>query len=170
MPGSHKRFEMMDPAREAELLASSQSGDRGAFLELVAYYKGPVYRVLFALTRSADDSAELAQETFVRAWHSIAEFPTGRRFFPWTLKIARNLPATLAARGPDRDAEDPVLGAFADLRSDDRVAMALCLVERLPYEEIAALLDVPVAVAILRLSQARGLLLSRAVEGGGEAA
>ena len=166
MSVAHDRFEMMDTAREAELLAAAQSGDRAAFLELVAHYKGPIYRILFALTRSADDSAELAQEAFVRAWHSMSEFPTGRRFFPWVVKIARNLPATLAARGPDRDAEDPLLGAFGELRADDQVAIALCLVERLGYEEIAALLDVPVSVAILRISQARGLLLSQAGESG----
>jgi len=161
---------MMDQAREADRLAAAQSVGRGGFLERVAYYKRPIDRIRVALTRSADDSAELAQEAFVRAWHSMSEFPTGRRFFPWVLKIARNLPATLAARGPDRDAEDPLLGAFGELRADDQVAMALCLVERLRYEEIAALLDVPVAVAILRISQARGLLLSQAGEGGSGAA
>jgi len=55
---THDRFEMMDTAREADLLAAAQSGDRGAFLELVAHYKRPIYRILFALTRSADDSAD----------------------------------------------------------------------------------------------------------------
>ena len=166
MSGTQDRFEMMDPAVEVDLVGAAQSGDRAAFLKLVSHYKGPVYRILFALTRSADDSAELAQEAFVRGWHSMPEFPTGRRFFPWILRIARNLPATLAARGPDRDAEDPLLGAFGELRADDQVAIALCLVERLRYEEIAAALDVPVAVAILRISQARGLLMSQVVESG----
>ena len=164
---------MMDPAREAELVAASQSGDRKSYLDLVTYYKGPIYRILYALTRSAEDSADLSQETFVRAWHSISEFPTGRRFLPWALRMARNLPATLAAHGPDRGTEDPLLEAYGELRADDQVALALCLVERLRYEEIAALLDVPVSVVILRISQARGLLISwRAgvVESGSDAA
>jgi RNA polymerase sigma-70 factor (ECF subfamily) len=155
---------MMDQAQEADFVAAAQSGDRKAFLELVAHYKGPIYRLLYALTRSAGDSYELAQEAFTRAWQSMAEFPTGRRFLPWVLKIARNLPATLAASGPDGGDGDRLLSVFGELRADDQVAMALCLVERMRYEEIAALLDVPASMAILRISQARGLLLSRAGE------
>lgn len=61
------------------------------------------------------------------------------------------------------------LAAFAELRPDQRMTLSLRILEELPYEQMAALLDLSLGVATLRLSQARGHILSRATGLGGDA-
>jgi DNA-directed RNA polymerase specialized sigma24 family protein len=90
----------------------------------------------------------------------LGAFPSGRHFFPWLLGIARTVPHPAAVR---HDPEDPFLDSFDALREDDRLALALGAVERLGYEEIAALLRLPIGIAAMRISQARGLLMGHAV-------
>jgi RNA polymerase sigma-70 factor (ECF subfamily) len=61
------------------------------------------------------------------------------------------------------------LASFAELRPDQRMTLSLRILEELPYEQLAALLDLSLGVATLRLSQARGHILSRATGLGGDA-
>lgn len=61
------------------------------------------------------------------------------------------------------------LASFAELRPDQRMTLSLRILEQLPYEQLAALLDLSLGVATLRLSQARGHILSRATGLGGDA-
>jgi RNA polymerase sigma-70 factor (ECF subfamily) len=160
----------MEPSRENELVASAQRGDREAFLELVRHYQRSVYRLAFAMTRNADDAASLAQETFVRAWKGMRDLPESRRFFPWALRIARNLAVSLARKraGTQKDG-DLLLLSFAELRPDEQMALALRVVERLRYSDIAALLDTSLGAAMVRIAQARSLLLGRSASEGGAA-
>lgn len=155
----------MDLTRETELVAAAQRGDREAFLELVQHYQHSVYRLSFAMTRNAEDAASLAQETFVRAWKGMRDLPESRRFFPWALRIARNLAVSLARKrvGSQKPGEgDPLLHSFAELRPDEQMALALRVTERLRYSDIAALLDTSMGAAMVRIAQGRSLLLGRA--------
>jgi DNA-directed RNA polymerase specialized sigma24 family protein len=149
----------MDAAREGDLIACAQSGDCTAFLALVRHHQEPLYRLVYAMTRREDEAAALVQETFARAWKELPGFPTGRRFFPWLLRIARSLPPSAAPSREERIPQSPALAAFASLQEEERMALALREVGRFRYEEIAALLGVPVGIAFLRISQARGAML-----------
>jgi len=155
------KFSSLDASQEAELVASAQSGDRLAFFSLARFYHKPLYRVLFAMTGSDEEAARLVQDAFTRAWKNMPEFPSGRRFFPFLLRIARNMSPTHSVADTDQLREDPILGAVGGLRPDDRAALELRLVEGLRYEEIAALLEVPVGIAIMRIAQARGAVLEQ---------
>jgi RNA polymerase sigma-70 factor, ECF subfamily len=84
----------------------------------------------------------------------------------------------LASTDPTAAGEGPVaegrlrtraLASFAELRPDQRMTLSLRILEQLPYEQMAALLDLSLGVATLRLSQARGHILSRATGLGGDA-
>ena len=162
----------MELQLEQELVDAAQNGDRDSFLELVRHYQRPVYRLAFAMTRDADDAASLAQETFVRAAKGIKDLPESRRFFPWVLRIARNLAVSLGRKraGSRKSGGDPLLRSFEELRPDEQMALALRVVQRLKYADIATLLDTSLGAAMVRLAQARALLLGRADSaGGGEA-
>ena len=161
--------------QEVELLAAARDGDLSAYLELVRYYQEPVYRLAYALTRHPEDAASLARETFARGWKGLSGYPERRRFLPWLLRIERNLAvATARRRGPRAidAASNPgcsasdldLLTAFAALRPDEQMALCLRSVERLPYVEIAAILDIPQSAAILRIASARGVLLAHTSE------
>jgi RNA polymerase sigma-70 factor (ECF subfamily) len=157
---------LMDAAREGDLVACAQTGDCGAFLTLVRHYQEPLYRLVYAMTRREEDAAALVQEAFTHAWKQMSEFPTGRRFFPWLLRIARSLPRSPAAPRTEAAPDSAALVAFRALREDEQMALALREVGRFRYEEIASLLDVPIGIAFLRISQARGAMLKLT---GGEA-
>jgi DNA-directed RNA polymerase specialized sigma24 family protein len=79
--------------------------------------------------------------------------------------------APAAGEGPIAEARLRArsLASFAELRPDQRMTLSLRILERLPYEHMAALLDLSLGVATLRLSQARGHILSRATGLGGDA-
>jgi DNA-directed RNA polymerase specialized sigma24 family protein len=79
--------------------------------------------------------------------------------------------APAAGEGPVAEARlrARALASFAELRPDQRMTLSLRILEQLPYEQMAALLDLSLGVATLRLSQARGHILSRATGLGGDA-
>lgn len=149
----------MDAAREGDLVAAAQAGDCAAFLTLVRHYQEPLYRLVYAMTRDQEDAAGLVQEAFSRAWKRMSEYPAGGRFFPWILRIARGLPWAPAASRAGAAPDSAALAAFGALREDEKMVLALREVGRFHYEEIAALLEVPIGIAFLRISQARGAML-----------
>ncbi len=162
----------MELQLEQELVDASQRGDRDSFLELVRHYERPVYQLAYAMTRDVDDAASLAREAFVRAGKGIKDLPESRRFFPWVLRIARNLAVSLARKragtqGPGGG--DSLLRSLEELRPDEQMALALRVVQRLRYADIAALLDTSLGAAMVRLAQARALLLGRGDGRGGGA-
>lgn len=154
-------LEFLEVGREADLTARAQMGDHAAFLELAGHYQRPLYRLLFALCLDEERAAAHTREALVRAWEQLPEYPLGRRFFPWLAGIARSVPTPPAdPRGATTERSDRLRSAIEALRTDDRVTLALRVVEQLRYETIATLLDVPVGVVTLRIAQARGHLLT----------
>lgn len=153
-------FAISDASREAELVAQAQMGDHAAFLTLARHYQRPLYRLLYAMSLSEEGAAALTEDALARAWQEMPEYPTGRRFLPWVIRIARSLPPAPASARADWNRADPLLTGVNALRVDDRMTLALRLVERLRYEQIAALLGVPVGTVILRLAQARSQILA----------
>lgn len=178
----------MNAAVEEERVRAAQAGDKAAFRELARHHLRYVHRLAFALTRDPDDAADLTEEAFQRADAGIKGLPAGKRFLPWLLRITRNLSVTLSRRragepalvharawesggatSEEIEADLRVLASLAELRPDEQMALALRVAERLPYEEIAALLDQTVAVTMGRLSNARSFLLARDGSPGGAA-
>ena len=185
MTTSAARSAWLGKSEESALILAAQRGNRQAFLALVEHYQRPLYRLAYALTRRRDDAATITRESFARAWAGLRGIPEGKRFFPWVLRMTRNLsvaqarrrageptppPNASALRSADEleaaESEFRLLDAFRSLRPDEQMALALRVVEKLPYEEIAALLDHSVGLTIARLSTSRGFLLTRAATDG----
>lgn len=180
----------MDEGHESTLIQAVQRGEREAYRELIRHYERSVYRLAYALTRSHDEASALAVETFTRGLAEIGRLPEGKRFFPWLLRFARNVSVTRARRRAEAEAkareggkttapgksaparglelEQRLLDALGDLRPDEQMALALRIGERLPYSEIALLLDHSAGVTLSRLSSARAMLLTRSRDGIGD--
>ena len=81
----------MTPEPSDETLATHVAvGDLTAFALLYDRYERPVYVMAAHLLGSAE-AEEVVQETFLRLWHSAAQFDETRgRFTPWLLAIARH--------------------------------------------------------------------------------
>lgn len=88
------------PERQAEADADSavvkavQAGDVAAFDQLIRKYRERIYSVIYHLTSNREDAADLAQDTFIRAFQSIGRFQGQSSFFTWLYRIAIN--ATLS--------------------------------------------------------------------------
>jgi RNA polymerase sigma-70 factor (ECF subfamily) len=181
---------------EADLVRAAQSGDPGAFTELVRRYQRSVYRVAWALTRNASDADDVAQETFVRAYQALGRFRVGEPMYPWLARIATNLSFSLFRSrrrrpetpleplieagqqwGVDDDPSERVVTsesvrhlqlAFAELKPEHQAILTLRVVEEQSYEAIAETLKVPVGTVMSRLSRARAELRSRLAARTGE--
>jgi RNA polymerase sigma-70 factor (ECF subfamily) len=65
-------------------------GDVKAFETLVKKYQKKIYFLALRMTKNHDVADELAQESFVRAYMSLATFQQGRNFYTWIYRIAVN--------------------------------------------------------------------------------
>src|SRR5579862_9794007 len=79
-------MEVTDAAVVAQVLA----GDRDAFRVLVERHSRSIFRVVYRMTGSQQDSEELVQETFLRAYKSLERFELRANFSTWLYRIAVN--------------------------------------------------------------------------------
>ena len=76
---------------ERELVAQAQAGQLSAFGVLISQSQERLYGLALRLTGSADDAAEVVQETFLRALKSIGHFQRKARFHTYMVRIMINL-------------------------------------------------------------------------------
>jgi len=172
---------------DEELIERARSGDRAAFGQLVERHQQAVFRAAFAALRSREDAEEVAQETFIAAYQKLDRFRGDSSFKTWLLSIAwnramdrRRSVGEWFKRFVSRDEEprqEPASGqpsheqALIEAegrREVRRLLHALPAKYRDPlllsatgehtFEEIAALLRVPVGTAKWRAMEGRRLL------------
>lgn len=80
-----------EAATDADLIARWQGGDEGAATELVLRHGRPLARFLAASGASQSDLDDLVQETFLRAFRSVAGFRGQCQFRTWLLTIGGNV-------------------------------------------------------------------------------
>ncbi len=131
---------------DEELVRLVLGGDSDSFAVLVDRYKRGITNFIGASVRGQADVADLAQETFMRAYAHLGTFnPSLGRFSTWVYHIARNVVRTFLGKtlrrpqtqdlGEDRTLEnalpdlsaeaDPARGVLrAEAESDVRAALA----------------------------------------------
>ena len=80
-----------DDSPLGELVQRAQEGEHAAFAVLFERYNVPICRYLTRLVGDVELGQDLAQETFLHAWRSLARLREGERFGPWVYRIATNL-------------------------------------------------------------------------------
>ena len=155
------------------------AGDRDAFGLLVSRYSDPLYRHAVGMTGSADDAADILQNSFIKAYHHLGE--VRGRFDAWVFRIVANgckdwlknirrthlsyeeddqpsgyeTPAEELDRGELRSHLDRALAA---LPASLREAFVMKHVEGRSYEDMADLLDTTVGALKMRVHRAREAL------------
>jgi hypothetical protein len=76
---------------DAELVEASRRGEREAFGLLVSRYQDVVCAVSFSSTGNWVLSEDVAQDTFIAAWHQLGQLRETSRLRSWLCGIARNL-------------------------------------------------------------------------------
>ncbi len=76
---------------DQSLILKVQSGDVAAFDKLVEKYKTKLYGMLYHMLGNHEDAADLSQETFLKAFKSIASFRNQSSFYSWLYRIGMNV-------------------------------------------------------------------------------
>ena len=148
--------------------------------QVVRDHSARVYRLAYRLSGNPQDAEDLTQETFVRVFRSLADFSPGT-FEGWLHRITTNLFLDMVRRRQrirfdalPEDTErlpgtapspeqvysdthlDPQVQAALDALSPEfRVAVVLCDIEGLTYEEIAATLGIKLGTVRSRIHRGR---------------
>lgn len=67
-----------------------QTGDVAAFDQLILKYRERLYAVVYNMTSNREDTADLVQDAFIKAFQSINRFGGQSSFFTWLYRIAVN--------------------------------------------------------------------------------
>ena len=75
---------------EQEYVSRARNGDMEACNALVRQYQERIYATIYHMTSNHEDAADLAQETFIKAFRKIQNFKGDSAFFTWLYRIAVN--------------------------------------------------------------------------------
>jgi RNA polymerase sigma factor (sigma-70 family) len=78
------------PVEEEVLVKKARHGDLGAYDELVRRYQERIYGTIYHMTANHEDANDLAQESFIKAFHALRSFKGGSSFYTWLYRIAVN--------------------------------------------------------------------------------
>ncbi len=78
-------------AEDRILVARAQEGDTRAFDELVRKYTTKLYGMVYNMTSNREDTADLLQDVFAKAYRSIKRFMGKSSFYTWIYSIAVNM-------------------------------------------------------------------------------
>jgi RNA polymerase sigma-70 factor (ECF subfamily) len=169
--------------QDPELVRRSQAGDTEAFGELVTKYRTKIFTMVYGMVRNEPDAWDLAQEAFVRAWHSIHRFEGRSSFYTWLYSLTMNvtleslrrkkqhqevelndaIPSSLPNPLVDcqrREIRKRVIAALANLSPEHRAVVVLKELEGVQYHEIAEILNLSMGTVMSRLFYARKHLQS----------
>ena len=176
---------------DAELVRQARAGRTEAYAELVRRWAGRVTALCHARVRHGHVADDLAQETLLRGFRSLASLTDPDRFGPWLcgialrvcldwLKSKQNKQIPFRVLGPDHRPEDccderadgtgdleraderrRILEEVEALPEDYRRVVMLFYYEDMTYRELGRLLGVSPPTVNARLTKARALLRAR---------
>jgi RNA polymerase sigma factor (sigma-70 family) len=76
---------------DEDLVAQTQAGDPRAFDQLVRKYSSRLYGLVYNMTSNHEDTNDLLQDVFAKAYRSIKGFKGKSSFYTWLHTIATNM-------------------------------------------------------------------------------
>lgn len=169
-----------------EIISRVLQGEQNAYAELVNRYQNYVFTLVLRMIKSREDAEEVAQDVFVKAYRSLADFRGESKFSTWLYTITNTTSITFLRRKKLEihsldnekvfevaDSKDSGLRsnlveqksrvnmvneAIAMLGPDDAEIITLFYKAEQNLEEIARILGLEVNTAKVRLHRARGRL------------
>jgi RNA polymerase sigma factor (sigma-70 family) len=152
--------EALAGASESTVVALAINGDSAAYGELVRRRQDMVRNLLRRLARNPALADDLAQQTFIRGWKSIAGLKSSAAFGAWLRKLAVNiwlqhlrgskleLPLddnmlAVQAATPATAMRLDLDAALATLPPDPRLCVVLAYSEGMSHAEISAATSMP---------------------------
>jgi RNA polymerase sigma factor (sigma-70 family) len=88
--GGDKPF-MRKPDPDIDLVERARNGDTHAFDDLVRKYTPKLYGLVYHMTSNRDDTNDLLQDVFAKAYRSLKRFRGKSSFYTWIYSIATNM-------------------------------------------------------------------------------
>jgi RNA polymerase sigma-70 factor (ECF subfamily) len=181
---------------DEELVEAFQGGDTSAFDQLVSRWDRKIQGAIYRMVGSGEDSRDLCQEAFLKAYRGLSGFKKEARFSSWLYQIAVNVcrDRMRRQRGKTMVSLDEMAGggelplrgvapsalelmeagdlsrsvalAVASLPEEQREVIVLKEYQDLTFQEIADALDVPVSTVKTRLYRGLTQLRQRLVRQG----
>lgn len=177
---------------DEDIARKVQQGDIESFGEIVVRFEAKLRRYAKRFLFDRDDTDDLVQDVFIKAFQNIQSFDTSRRFSPWIYRIAHNqyvnalrarkehfpifdtdtlFPHPHAKESADRESEMRELRESLDrslqkLDAKYREPLILYFFEELDYKEISDILEIPTSTVGVRLRRGKEVLKKLAVEEG----
>ncbi len=76
--------------RDTELVAEAIAGSRTAFESLMQRYERLIWKIVLRCSSSLDDTEDIVQQTFMKAFVNLPRFEGKSSFSTWLVSIARN--------------------------------------------------------------------------------
>jgi RNA polymerase sigma-70 factor (ECF subfamily) len=173
---------------DAECVRRVQKGDIDCFEILIRRHQKATFNLVYRLLGDYDEAAEVAQEVFLSAYKAIHSFRGDANFSTWLYRIAFNHASTRrrsmnlsqqrytpletteipndslidpADAVEQKEVQQEVQRALSQLDERDAALILLRDLQDVPYEEVAAMLDIPVGTVKSRLHRARQALKAR---------
>ena len=179
---NRKKRDMSAPS-DKELMELIQAGDDRAFRELVTRFQDRLMNFVGRIVKERETSEEIVQETFLRIFSQKMSYTPQYAVSTWIYTIALNLSRSELRKRKLRkflsldflkeesdleladstiqkmDGLGPVLQqAIEKLPQEYKTAFILCDIQRLPYQQIAEVMRVPVGTVKSRINRARSIL------------
>lgn len=81
----------MDKIDDQYYIQKVKAGEADAFRFLVERHKTIVFNIVLQITRNNEDTEEVAQDVFLKAYQSIKSFKGDSKFSTWLYRIAYNM-------------------------------------------------------------------------------
>jgi RNA polymerase sigma-70 factor, ECF subfamily len=151
------------------LVEQCRRGDSLAMERLILKYQNRIYNIILKMCGSADDAAELTQDTFVKIIESIDRFQGKSSFYTWAFRIAVNLTINYCKRNKKFSAQSLTADDETDSQQGKQQLRETLADERIPEPSAVAanheLCDVMVRVLLMLDDEQRAVVLLRDVEG-----
>ena len=102
---------------DGRLVKQARKGNVDAFNQLISRWEKRLYNYLLRLIRNREDSLDVCQEAFLKAYRSLSSLDDPEKFPRWLFRIAHNLafshlrrdtPLERAESWPEDDGEDAI--------------------------------------------------------------
>jgi RNA polymerase sigma-70 factor (ECF subfamily) len=77
-----------------EIISRVLQGEQNAYAELVSRYQSYVFTLILRMVKSREDAEEIAQDVFVKAYRSLADFRGESKFSTWLYTITNTTSIT----------------------------------------------------------------------------
>lgn len=171
------------------------NGDKNAYELLILKYQSQVFATVLNIVKDRDYAQDFVQEAFFKAYEKLDTLKEKAQFYPWLKRIAINLALNhfdRQKRVVDVENEDNSTSYFENIADEGdpeeltlkeelrryvrkfvdalpdrlRVVIVLREIEDMSYEEISAMLNIPLGTVRSRLFNARQLIKDRLVQQG----